>query len=121
MTPFTLIISTKWLYQSVKKISDSLHNKQDNIFQLDYNELICSESNCVVQLNSFLRINDIDAQKISSIEVDGVMGDPKAMIQNEGIRSKKSFWYQKVNSPIKYLILKKFSLQHLMTTFISQE
>ena len=96
------------LYQSVKKISDSLHNKQDNIFQLDYNELICSESNCVVQLNSFLRIDDIDAQKISSIEVDGVMGDPKAMIQNEGIRSKKSFWYQKVNSPIKYLIFKKF-------------
>ena len=95
------------LYQSVKSITNSLHTREDNIFHLDYNELISSESNCFKQLKSFLHLDDIDSQKIEHVEVDGTMGDPKAMMQNEGIRSEKSLWYQTINSPIKYLIFRK--------------
>ena len=46
------------------------------------------------------------------------MGDPKAMMQNEGIRSQKSFWYQTINSPIKYLFSEKYFQQFLMTISI---
>ena len=60
-----------------------------------------------MRLRSFLHLDDIDAHKINQVEVEGTMGDPKAMIQNEGIRSEKSFWYQSINSPIKYLIFRK--------------
>ena len=95
------------LYQSVKSIRNSLHSRGDNIFQLDYNDLIDSESNCVMRLKSFLSIDDIDSRKIHQVKVDGTMGDPKAMKQNEGIRSIKSYWYETINSPIKYLIYKK--------------
>ncbi|MDA8819658.1 sulfotransferase [Schleiferiaceae bacterium] len=95
------------LYQSVKSITNSLHTREDNIFHLDYNELISSESNCVKQLKSFLQLDDIDSKKINQVEVNGRMGDPKAMTQNEGIRSEKSFWYNTIDSPIKYLVFKK--------------
>ena len=95
------------LYQSVKAISKNLQTDDDNVFHLDYNDLIYSESDCVVQLRSFLYLDDIDSQKISQVEVDGIMGDPEAMKQNEGIRSKKSFWYNTIDSPIKYLVFKK--------------
>ena len=95
------------LFQSVNAITNSLHTREDNIFHLDYNELIRSESNCVMQLNSFLNLDDIDSQKINQVEVDGIMGDPEAMKQNEGIRSEKSFWYNTIDSPIKYLVFKK--------------
>ena len=95
------------LYQSVKKITNCLQIDEDNIFHLDYNDLIRSESNCIMRLRSFLHLDDIDAHKINQVEVEGTMGDPKAMIQNEGIRSEKSFWYQTINSPIKYLIFRK--------------
>jgi len=95
------------LYQSVKAISKNLQTDDDNVFHLDYNDLICKESDCDVQLRSFLHLDDIDSQKIKLVEVDGSMGDSKAMMQNEGIRSEKSYWYQTINSPIKYLIFRK--------------
>jgi hypothetical protein len=95
------------LYQSVKAISKNLQTDDDNVFHMDYNDLIYSESDSVVQLRSFLHLDDIDSQKIKHVEVDGTMGDAKAMMQNEGIRSEKSLWYQTINSPIKYLIFRK--------------
>ena len=95
------------LYESVNSITNSLHNREDNIFHLDYNELIVSESKCVMKLSSFLHLNDIDSTKINQVEVDGIMGDPKAMTQNEGIRLEKSFWHNAIDSPVKYLVFKK--------------
>ncbi len=95
------------LYEIVNSITNSLHNREDNIFHLDYNELIVSESKCVMKLSSFLHLNDIDSTKINQVEVDGIMGDPKAMTQNEGIRLEKSFWYNAIDSPVKYLVFKK--------------
>jgi hypothetical protein len=95
------------LYQSVKSISKNIPTNEDNVTHLDYNDLIRSESNCVMQLRSFLHLDDIDSHKVKKVEVDGSMGDPKAMKQKEGIRSEKSLWYRTIDSPIKYLIFKK--------------
>ena len=74
-----------------------------------------------MQLRSFLHLDDIDSHKVKQVEVDGSMGDPKAMKQNEGIRSEKSLWYRTIDSPIKYLVFKKIFSATRMTTFIFQE
>lgn len=95
------------LFQSVNAITNNLHSCEDNIFHLDYNELLDSESNCVMQLRSFLKLDDIDSQNINQAVVEGNMGDWQAMTQNEGIRAEKSFWYETINSPVKYLVFKK--------------
>tara|TARA_B100000497_G_C7668961_1_gene403551 strand:+ start:894 stop:1802 length:909 start_codon:yes stop_codon:yes gene_type:complete len=95
------------LYQGVNTITKSIQRRDNNVFNLDYNELVTSESKSVKTLQSFLNLDDIDSNKINQVEVEGKMGDPAAMIQNEGIRLEKSLWHTAVDSPIKYLVFKK--------------
>mgnify|MGYP000624265916 CR=1 FL=1 len=89
------------------KMLNGLQNAPHHFHAVSFHSLVTRPAEAAQRLGDFLGVADITPLAVAQVNIEGKMGDPKAMAEHHNIHSNHESWTSEVNSLVRYFLFRR--------------